>query len=164
MDDLAKDLRALAVKTAKFMEEDLPEIIATEGLNHIKKSFKDEGFTDSSLKKWKKRKTTDKRGRNITRYRTNRVGRRGSPNKYGRSIVGRPTLTGHATGGNKLRNSWRAKTRRNSVVFFSYKKYAQRHNEGLDGMPKRQYIGASKVLDSKIEQKITRSLDRIFKQ
>jgi hypothetical protein len=161
--DLHQDLKDLAKKTARFIENDIPEIIANEGLKHIKKSFDDEGFTDSSVEKWKERKTVDKRGRNITRYRTNRVGRKGNLNKYGRSIKGRPILTGHATGGNKLRNSYRAKTRRNSVVFFTYKKYAKRHNEGLDGMPKRQHVGASKVLDNRIEQKINKSMDKIFK-
>jgi phage gpG-like protein len=161
--DLHLDLKELAKKTAHFIEYDIPDIIATEGLRHIKKSFEDEGFTDRSVEKWKKRTTTDKRGRQITRYRTNRVGRKGSPNKYGRSIVGRPTLTGHASGGNKLRNSYRVKTRRNSVVFFTYKKYAKRHNEGLKGMPKRQHMGASHVLDRKIEQKINKTMDNIFK-
>ena len=163
MEDLGRDMRALAQKTAQFIDRDLPEIIANEGLNHIKKSFANEGFTDSTVKKWEPRKTEDKRGRNITRYRTNRVGRQGSLNRYGKKIQGRPILTGHATGGNKLRNSFRAKRGRRRVVFFTYKKYAQRHNEGLGGMPKRQFVGASKVLDKKIENKVNQSLDRIFK-
>ncbi len=160
---LEHDMKILAKKTLRFIDHDLPKIIEAEGLKHIDKSFENEGFTDSSVKKWQPRKTKDKRGRDITRYRSSRVGRKGSLNRYGKRIQGRPILTGHESGGDKLRNSWRAKTMRRQTRFFTYKKYAERHNEGLNGMPKRQMIGPSKVLDKKIEKKIEKQLDIIFK-
>lgn len=160
--DLGKDMQALAKKVARFIDDDVPKIIANEGLNHIEESFQNEGFTDTSLSKWKERKTTDKQGRDITRYRTNRRGRRGRLTAYGKKLKDRPILTGFNTGNNKLRNSFRAKTRRGRVVFFTYKKYAQKHNEG-EGITKRQFIGQSDKLDDRIEKKITKTLDRIFK-
>lgn len=151
-------LEALKRKLNRFadnLKDDLTTIIEVEGLNFISENFQKEGF-DEGQNKWKERATTDKRGRDITRYRTNRVGRKGSLNKYGRTTQGRPILTGHNTGGDKLRNSFRARKQGNAVAFFTYKKYAQRHNEGLKGMPKRQFMGKSKVLDKKIKKQFTR--------
>lgn len=160
--NLTKDMHALARNTANFIQRDLPKIVEVEGLKHIKESFRNEGFTNRGLDKWKERKTKDDSGRDTTRYRTDRVGRKGSLNRYGRKIQGRPILTGYATGGNKLRNSWRAKTNRHRVVFYTYKPYAKRHNEGTDGMPKRQFVGPSKKMDDKIERKVNQSMNRLF--
>ncbi len=160
---LGKDMKAFAQQTAQFIDRGLPRIIEVEGLRHIEKSFQNEGFTDSSVKKWRPRKTKDKRGRDLTRYRSNRVGRKGNLNRYGKSLQGRPILTGYNSGGDRLRSSWRAKTRKRQVRFFTYKPYAKKHNEGLDGMPKREMIGPSKILDKKIEKKIEKQLDIIFK-
>lgn len=146
-----------------FMQRDLPAIVATEGINFIKKNFRDEGFNDTSLKKWAPRKTTNKKGKNNTRYRTNRRGRAGELNQYGRRNQGRAILTGHATGGNKLRNSFRASTTPREVKFITDKVYAEPHNDGETPMPKRQFIGKSAYLERKIEAKIHKTLIRIFR-
>lgn len=158
-----KDVAAMEKKAKKFISKDLPKIVEVEGLAHIKKSFKDEGFTNSRLQKWKPRKTTDQNGRDITRYRTDKVGKIGSLNAFGRRNKGRSILTGHESGGNKLRNSFRTKRSAKRVVFFTYKDYAERHNEGKDGMAKRMFMGPSQKLDRKIEKKINRTLDTILK-
>lgn len=145
-------LNALKKRLNRFadnLKDDLTIIIEVEGQNFIKSNFQNEGF-DEGKKKWKDRATTDKRGRDITRYRTNRVGRQGSLNKYGRSNQGRAILTGHNTGGDKLRNSFSSHRQGTSVIFRTYKPYARRHNEGLDGMPKRQFMGKSPVLNKRI--------------
>jgi len=164
---MAQDLRALQrllEKAARKIPKEVPKIIEVEGLAFINKNFKDEGFNGSGgLKKWKDRKKVDQRGRDITRYRTNRRGRAGSLNKYGRKIEGRALLVGHKTGGNKLINSFRARRGRNFVSFITYKPYAQAHNEGLGDMPKRQYMGRSPYLTKRISKKLTRRLDRRFK-
>jgi hypothetical protein len=160
-----KDLQKLLLKTAAQMPDVATKVVRVEGMKFIKHNFRNEGFdTGSGIKKWKKRATLDKRGRNITRYRTNRVGKAGSPNKYGRKITGRAILVGHDTGGNKLTNSFRsAKRGKYTVVFRTYKNYAQRHNEGLDGMPQRQFIGKSKYLDRNILNKLKREHDKRLK-
>lgn len=161
-----KDLQKLLLKTAVEMPDVGIKVIKVEGLKFIKHNFRNEGFdTGTGIKKWKKRKTLDKRGRNITRYRTNRRGKKGTPNKYGRSITGRGILIGHKTGGNKLSNSFRSVRRgKYAVGFRTYKNYAQRHNEGLDGMPKRQYMGPSKYLDRAILKKLKREHDKRLKK
>lgn len=149
---------------ANFVRNDLPVIVEAEGLSFIKKNFKDEGFNDGGLKKWQARKTLNKKGKDITKYRTNRVGRSGSLNQYGRRNQGRALLTGHKTGGNKLRNSFRASATPNEVKFTTDKVYAEAHNDGNKVLPKRQFIGKSAYLESKIKAKITKELNKIFKQ
>ena len=46
------------------------------------------------------------------------------------------------------------------VTFYTHKEYALRHNEGLKGMPKRQFIGDSKTLFNNVKKEI----DRLFNQ
>lgn len=157
-DDIIRQTKELE----EFMENDLLEIIEVEGLNHFEESFDNEGFTDGSLEKWKPRKTKEKKGRDITRYRTNKVGKKGNLNSYGRKNEGRAILTGHNTGGNKLRNSLKAKKVGDGVEFSTDKEYAEAHNEGEGNMPKRQFMGASKQLDQKIIKKVDKTLDKIF--
>lgn len=163
---MANDLRALQRLLNKAMREipkDVPKIIAVEGLAFINKNFRDQGFnTGTGVKKWKDRKTEDKRGRDITRYRTNRRGRQGSLTKYGRNIRGRALLVGHNTDGDKLKNSFRARQTRNSVHFFTYKDYAEYHNEGIGHMPPRPFMKPSAYLDNRIQNKLTRTLDKRF--
>ncbi|MEX6627556.1 phage morphogenesis protein [Tenacibaculum pacificus] len=160
-----KDLQKLLLKTAVEMPDIAIKVVKVEGLKFIKHNFKNEGFnTGSGIKKWEKRKTLDKSGRNITRYRTNRIGKPGRPNKYGRSITGRAILVGHKTAGDKLTNSFIAvKKSKHTVAFRTYKKYGQQHNEGLNGMPKRQFIGPSKYLDKEILKKLKREHDKRLK-
>jgi len=157
--DLERKLR-MAVR--KLPEQTL-RIIEVEGLASINKNFRDEGFNDGGLQKWKPRKTTDKRGRDITRYRTSRVGKAGNLTRYGSKNEGRAILTGHATGGNKLRNSFSASRTKVKVRFRTYKDYAQAHNEGEGNMPKRQFIGKSRTLENNIKKKLTKELDKLFK-
>lgn len=160
-----KDLQKLLNKTAKEMPTVTLKVIEVEGLAFIKKNFRDEGFnTGSGVQKWQARKTIDKRGRDITLYRTNRRGKRGTLNKYGRTIQDRALLVGHKTGGNKLTNSFQAIRSKTGVAFRTYKAYAKRHNEGLDGMPKRQFMGKSNYLDNRIYKKLKREYDKRLKR
>ena len=162
MADFEKDIVRQTKELQEFMDNDLLDIIEVEGLNHFEESFDNEGFTDNTLEKWKPRKTTDKKGRDITRYRTNKVGKKGQLNSYGRKNKGRAILTGHNSGGNKLRHSLKADKVSGGVQFSSDKAYAERHNEGKDDMPKRQFMGASEQLDKTIIKKIDKTLDKIF--
>jgi hypothetical protein len=165
MKDL-KQFERLLLDAAEQMPEITMNIIKVEGLRFIKKNFNDQGFNDSgSVNKWTPRKTTDKRSRDITRYRTNRRGKIGTLNKYGRSIQDRGLLIGEKTAGDKLINSFRAvKVSNLTIGFRTYKKYAERHNMGLDGMPKRQFIGRSAYLDRKIFEALKKQYDKRFKQ
>ena len=163
MSDLS-EIQKLLDRAAQEIPDKVLKIIGVEGKNFIQKNFRDEGFTDSSTEKWQERKTEDRQGRDITRYRTSRRGKAGNLNKYGSSIKDRAILTGFATGGNKLRNSFRYRVSIGSsqVTFYTYKEYAERHNEGLDGMPKRRFMGKSAYLNTQISKKINKELDKIL--
>lgn len=150
-------------RAADFINNRATRVVEVEGLNFIQENFQKEGFQDGGVEKWKPRKTTDSRGRDITRYRTSRRGRQGSLTKFGQRNANRPVLTGHDTGGNKLRHSFKTRRDKHKVVFYTHKQYAKRHNEGLDGMPKRQFIGRSKTLEQNIEKQLKHHLDKIFK-
>lgn len=164
MSDLS-ELQNLLNRAASEMPKKALTIIGVEGKNFIQKNFRDEGFNDRNLEKWKERKTEDSRGNDITRYRTNRRGKIGNLTRYGRENRDRALLTGHATGGNKLRNSFKYKVNIGSseVKFTTHKEYAERHNEGLDGMPKRQFMGKSAYLNNKISIKIQKELDKLLR-
>ncbi len=164
MSDLS-ELQKLLDRAAQEIPDKVLKIIGVEGKNFIQKNFRDEGFTDTSTEKWQERKTEDRQGRDITRYRTSRRGKAGNLNKYGSSIKDRAILTGFATGGNKLRNSFRYRVSIGSsqVTFYTYKEYAERHNEGLDGMPKRRFMGKSAYLNTQISKKINKELHKILR-
>ena len=158
-----KDLQKLLNKAMQDIPNDVPKIIEVEGLAFINKNFKDQGFnTGNYVVKWDDRRKRDNRGRDITKYRTGRRGRAGSLNKYGRKIQDRALLVGHKTGGDKLKNSFRARRTQKYVRFYTYKGYAEYHNEGQGNMPKRSFMRPSAYLDRKIKKKITRTLDRRF--
>lgn len=159
-----KELQKLLNKGAAEIPEQAMKIVEVEGLNFIKKNFQDQGFNDNGLEKWKPRKTTDRQGRDLTRYRTNRRGTQGSLTQFGKKEQGRAILTGHNTGGDKLRNSFKARRDKLRVIFYTYKNYAEYHNEGTSELPKRQFIGKSAYLEQKIYDKISKTLDKIFKQ
>jgi len=169
-----KDLQKLLDRAAKEMPEKALRIIGVEGTNFIAKNFEDQGFNDTGLEKWKERATEDKRERDITRYKTNRVittksgkgkATAGELNKYGRQNQGRAILVGHDTGGNKLKNSFtkRINVGAKTITWVNPKPYASRHNEGLKGMPKREFLGPSEYLNGKIGAKIQKELDKLFK-
>ncbi len=100
-----KELQKLLDKAAEEIPEQTMKIVEVVGLNFIKKNFEDEGFNDNGLTKWAERKTTDREGRDLTRHkRTTKRGSAGSLTKFGRENIGRAILTGHNTGGDKLRN------------------------------------------------------------
>ena len=160
-----KDLQKLLERAAQEIPKQALTVIGVEGKNFINKNFKEGGFTDSSTVKWQERKTEDRQGRDITRYRTNKRGKAGSLNQYGQRNKGRALLVGHDTGGNKLKNlfKYRISLGSSQVSFYTAKEYAQRHNEGLDGMPKRQFMGQSNYLNQQIGKKVSKELDKIFK-
>ena len=155
-----QELRRKLEAIARLVANDVPIVLKTEGLKFIQQNFQDEGFNDGGLQKWQPRKTTDTRGRDLTRYRSDRVGKKGTLTRFGKRNQGRAILTGHNSGGNKLRNSFRARMEKMQVTFYTHKEYARRHNEGLEGMPKRQFIGDSKTLFNNIKKEI----DRLFNQ
>lgn len=123
------------------MKSTLPTKLANEAKNHFLKSFRDQGFTDNSLQRWKPRKSNRDVGRGILI----------KTGKLRRSI--------------KVSSvSW------NRVVIGSYGlKYASVHNYGeMAGrgkgfkMPKRQFIGNSKQLEKRMKNMVNTEFGKIL--
>lgn len=117
-------------------------------LKHTEKAFNDEGWTDRTLIKWKPLKRKRERP-----YTNNKILNR--------------------TGALKASIKARANSNRESfnVTIYSNKIYADIHNWGQRGkacgkypfkMPKRQFMGYSKVLDNKLESIFRRRIKSIL--
>lgn len=143
----AKIVKDMAVK----MERAIAASISTAAVmarNHFVLSFRNQGFTDETLKRWQPRKNEISGG--IARVRRSRA------------IL--------VQSGN-LRNSIKASVRGNSIVISSDLPYAGIHNDGGNGlawgrtpftMTKRQFIGNSAVLNRKILGLLKRNIDTTF--
>jgi hypothetical protein len=94
-------------------------LLRTLGANGVKmfkvNNFEAQGFIDSGVSRWKKKKAND----------------------------GRKTLVKTSV----MRNTIFYKVVRGKIEFGTLAKYGRRHNEGLDGMPKRQFMGESAALN-----------------
>ena len=125
----------------------LKDEVKQMAISHFKKSFDIEGFNDSPVKKWKplKRKRSQP-------YTNNKI----------------LTKTG------KLKNSLRGRSYVGSRVWwvdiYSNVEYANVHNEGLRSgrgrgfkMPKRKFMGNSRILDKKIQTRIDNRIKNAIK-
>lgn len=131
------NMKGLEKRARGAMEASLI-LIGNEAVSHFKKSFRDGGFEDKTVEPWKPRKDKSKRSQ-------------------GRAIL--------VKSGDLKRSPHRESLNRTglSVVISTDLPYAKRHNEGLDGMPKRQFMGDSYKLNEKVKKILTNKLDKIFK-
>lgn len=105
--------------------------------NFFLANFKREGFLDDSVERWQPRKKQT--GRRETR----------------RSLLVKS---------GRLRRDTRASIAGSDrIVVVNDTPYARRHNEGLDGMPKRKFMGKSKKLHKRIGNEINKALKNSFK-
>jgi len=162
---LGPDLVKMGQKLREKITEVLPDIIAVEGKKHFEQSFDNQGFTDKSIRKWKRRRFGGQRNKK-------RGGRTKAYSEFLRKDKGRAILVSHQADkkGPHLKDSIRATKTKKQVIFSTDKPYAQVHNEGGHAgrgagfeMPQRQFMGPSEELNKKIERKITREMDEFFK-
>jgi hypothetical protein len=114
----------------------LPVLVGNIAVNHFKEGFRRSGGkTDASIGGWKPRKRNRDRGRAVL------------------------VKTGNLRDDIKRRSTSFSRT----VVGTRSADYSSYHNEGTSRLPQREHIGDSRVMDRKIEQLITKSLDNIFK-
>lgn len=123
----------------------LPGVAKVEGLRFIADNFGKEGFEEKtgSYKKWQATKK----------------------DKSKKKLVGEKR-------GGSLKRSWQQETQAKgtTVEFTSGLIYAEVHNEGLQAgrppgftMPQRQMIGDSEALFARIEKKMDKMADEVFK-
>lgn len=124
----------------RFVRNDIKTIVGVEAVKDAKQNFKDGGFAG---KEWEKRKSKNRKGKKDTK-----------------------PLTDSGDLGDSI--DWEADF--NGVKVGSDLDYAQVHNEGLKAgrgngfqMPKRQFLGETKRMNSAVKNKIDRELNKLFK-
>jgi phage gpG-like protein len=129
------------LKAFQQVKAKLPLIVGNIALNHFLESFDKGGFTDSGFQKWKARKRED-RGRAIL-VKTGAL-------RDALVIKGRPNF--------------------NRIVIGDYVPYAAVHNDGLRAgrgkgfqMPKRQFVGDSKVMNRTAIRAIINQINKVMK-
>ena len=142
-----KDLEDKLKAVQNYLKKDVKKIIGVEALNHYKKGFRDEGFTDKSTTKWKE------------------VKRREDPKTKGAKKT-RKTLTGDTK---QLSDSMDYNTTSDGVEIVSDSKYFEIHNEGGKAgrngsaeIPKRQIVGKSETLNKRLEDEIENDLTELL--
>ena len=141
------ELDAMVKEKMKGIEKNALKSMVVETSNFVKTNFREQGFRDTSLAKWKARKTTDTKGRDLL-YR--KRGRKADAlTRFGHSNKNRAILIGHDSG-NKMRDSFRFFSE-GKIIKVMAKEYAEFHNKGVGNLPKRQMIGKSRHLVKKIK-------------
>ncbi len=135
----------------KEQKRTLPIILGKEAKNFFLDSFRRMGFTDFNLRRWIPRRKRLPKGRT-------------SPTQ-----IELATLIKTGT----LRRSIRVNPATfNLTRIFTNLKYAAIHNFGLRGlafgknpfkMPERKFIGNSRVLEIRLEKRILREVNKVFK-
>ena len=105
-------------------------VVEVETENFNMRAFENEGFTDVGFQKWQPRK--DKKNNRKTLVHT----------------------------GDLKKAATTAQNQAGGIAFVFNMPYARVHNNGLGTMPKRQFIGESKVLDDLIRRKFGTVINR----
>ncbi len=160
------------IREVNLMKNDIMDIAGTEAENHFKESFDNEGFTDSSLEKWKSVKRTDKNSGwygfqyKSKQKRPGRKSKKGSITNFSKARTKAPVLSGDTQ---ELMNAITYQRRGWALVFGNPKEYAKIINDGgkmkIFGkhgatMPSRKFMGNSKVLEDQITTVIVEEMKR----
>lgn len=137
--------------------QDMVIIMGNEALNHFKKSFVNQGFTDEGLEKWKPRKGEITGG--IAKLRSRERGARGI-------LIGKGTGTLRRS----LTKTPFGRYGMQGIIIGVNLPYANVHNEGLRAgrgqgfiMPKRQFVGYSGKLNRLLIDKFNNKIQQAFK-
>jgi phage gpG-like protein len=115
-------------RAEKHLRNNVPKLVGERARRFFELSFRREGFQDSSLVKWTKRKRETKRSR------------------------GKKVLSNTGMLKNSIR---RTKTTPRQIRISSIGlSYANWHNNGTGRLPKRQFMGNSKTLERGLQKKI----------
>lgn len=133
----------------KVFYKGLSHELGNESRNHFVDSWRNQGFTDRSLRKWKEVK---RRIQGTKEYKY--------PKKKG---IGRRTRAILVKSGNLRRSVRILEYAKKYVVLGSDLAYAGVHNAGSDTMPKRQFVGRSHALESRMQKIITNRVNKMFK-
>lgn len=136
------------IKGIKRFKTKAPRIIANDSLNWFLSGFRSSGGkTDDSISGWQRRKSTTSK-------------------KKKRRNIGRAIL--HDSGDLRRGLKKIKATFQKIVLGIRGIAYAARHNEGITDkkgreMPKREFLGDSRILNFKNEKTLFKLLDKVFK-
>lgn len=153
-------------KLQKFMLDKAPRIVGVEAKRHIASNFKQEGFVDVPFKKWKGRKKNEGSRRALL-VKTGRLKRsfdyaatRGKVKVFSADV---PYAQIHNEGG-KIQGTQRVRghyrTNKRTGDKFRVGEFSREMNVTI---PKRQFIGNSKVLNFRINKRLLRGISTIMK-
>lgn len=133
----------------KAAQRNILRQIGVEALNHYKDKFTSTGGSWEG-KAWEapKRKTEGPKRRKRGR---------GYVKGFSQRDATRATLVGRGV----LARSLKYRISGAQVTFFSNTPYAKRHNDGLDGMPKRKFMGMERSLRVKIDSIIAQEMSKV---
>jgi len=133
------------------LKHTLPAQVGNITTRFFTASFEKQGFDDNGVKAWKEVKRRIP-GTSAYLY----------PKKRDIARRSRDILIGKQSGRlrREVSNSLKSAEWEN-IGFKVALPYAARHNFGIKGMPKRQFMGNSRALTKKIEQKIVEELRKI---
>lgn len=119
------------IKLFQQEKKTLPAKLGNGAVKFFRSNFDREGFLDRSVSKWKRRKYRPRGGQKKILTVSGRLKRsiRRLQTSWGRIVIGSKGVI-----------------------------YAERHNEGLKGMPKRQFIGESATLEKAIKKRIEKEI------
>lgn len=155
----------ILIEQQRLLQETLNgfvDIMGVEARNHFVKSFKDQGFTDTSLEPWEARKDEEAFTGSLD-FRKSRSGFLNTE-EGNRAIL--------VKSGDLKRSIKVLSKTQDSVTLGSDLPYAQIHNEGGNGlafgkhpfkMPKREFMGDSAMLITKLKKMLQNRLAKIFK-
>lgn len=116
----------------------MPDVVGSIAVDTTMDSFSAEQFQDQGSQKWAPRKNDKDSGKARDKRRALLVD------------------------SGDLRRSIDYESRPGEVAVGTDVKYAQRHNEGLKGMPQRQFMGESSVMDKKVEDWMDKEVEKVF--
>jgi len=166
MSEKASDyFKRLAAAMPALEQEIVRDVIAVEAERIHAENFRAEAFIDTPVDKWQPR-IEDLRGGYYSSIQDASAGLKSRKAKRGAKkralLVKTSTLKGHALKG---------RTRNGAVEFVFPLEYERVHNEGLRAgrgsgfkMPKRQFVGESKVLTERINKKAKKLIDYHLKK
>lgn len=134
------------------MKKELPVVLANQAQNFFLSSFRKQGWEDNAVEPWK---VPNRRIPGTKEYKY--------PKKKGLGRRTQATLIKTGRLRREVNTSIRSKTFE-KVHLVVDTPYAARHNEGQDGMPKRQYMGQSRVLATKQIETINYHISRIWRE
>lgn len=157
--DLDKFIKQKAKEVNRYIKKDAPRIVAKMARDHAKQSFQDEGYTDETFEKWQEVKR--RKEENLKRGKRGKI-LKNQPREQRRKIL---TDTGD------LQRSIQSEVISDELVEIGTDlNYAQAHNEGTTNagrnnkvtIPKRQFLGKSKKLETDIKNKFKADITNIL--